>query len=114
MNKRTSKSKKYSISSNRRRIPRRLFTGFIFAFILCVSGSAFLVSAKGISNADSIHTYYRSIEIQKGDTLWDIAEETKPQDCQSTAEFVRMIKDINCLNSDDIQTGQYLIITYDI
>lgn len=100
--------------SKRAKHLRKLFTGFIFAFIVCISGSAFFVSAHGISDADSIHTYYKSIEIHKGDTLWEIAEQTKPQNCGSTAEYVQLIKDMNQLESDHIESGQHLIIAYNI
>lgn len=91
---------------------RKLFTGLFFTFIICISGSAFLVSAHGISGTENNYTYYRSIEIQPGDTLWSIAETYLPDNCSSIPEYIRMIKDINCLESDKIQSGQHLIITY--
>ena len=109
MNRRSSRTTKRRKISKRAKRAKRLFTGFICALIICVSGSAFLVSAQGLSDHDT-HTYYKSIEIQKGDTLWDIARQTKPADCGSTAEYVQVLKDMNRLGSDDIQSGQHLIV----
>ena len=48
--------------------------------------------------------YYTSIEIQKGDTLWGIADEY--------AESCRMLKSMNGLKEDVIHSGQHLTIMY--
>ena len=50
------------------------------------------------------------VVVQHGDTLWDIAEENITADYGSVDEYVRALKDINSLDSDFIQSGQYLII----
>lgn len=113
MNIRSSRPARRRKISKKVKRARKLFTGFICALIICVSGSAFLVSAQGLSDDDT-HTYYKSIEIRKGDTLWDIAEQTKPADCGSTAEYVQVLKDMNRLGSDDIQSGQHLIVAYNM
>lgn len=91
---------------------KKLLAGLIFTFIICISGSAFLVSAHGISGTENNYTYYKSIEIQPGDTLWSIAETHMPDNCSSIPEYIRMIKKINRLETDKIQSGQHLIITY--
>ena len=113
MNRRSSRTTQRRKISKRAKRAKRLFTGFICALIICVSGSAFLVSAQGLSDHDT-HTYYKSIEIRKGDTLWDIAEQTKPADFGSTAEYVQVLKDMNRLESDDIQSGRHLIVAYNM
>lgn len=113
MNRRSSRTTQHRKLSKRAKRAKRLFTGFICALIICVSGSAFLVSAQGLSDHDT-HTYYKSIEIRKGDTLWDIAKQTKPADCGSTAEYVQVLKDMNRLGSDDIQSGRHLIVAYNM
>ena len=100
--------KRVSGNSTKKRF-RRFFTGIILMMVICISFGAFLVSAQGLSDHDT-HTYYKSIEIRKGDTLWDIAEQTKPVDCGSTAEYVQVLKDMNRLGSDDIQSGRHLIV----
>lgn len=56
--------------------------------------------------------YYKSIQIQPGDTLWEIAEDTMTSEYDSVAEYVDVLKDMNSLSSDNIEAGQYLMIAY--
>lgn len=81
----------------------------------CVlSYGGFGVSARESRDSEeNIYTYYKSIEIQNGDTLWSIAEEAKPSESDSTADYVEILKQINGLDSDEIQAGQHLIISYE-
>ena len=58
------------------------------------------------------YKYYRSIEIESGDTLWSIAEEYADEHYDSIYDYIYEIKDMNGLISDDIQSGQYLTIAY--
>lgn len=91
---------------------RKLFTGVILIFTICISFGAFLVSAHEKSGNQNVYTYYKSIEIQPGDTLWEIAENTMPDEHGSVAEYVQQLKDMNNLSSDKIYSGQNLIISY--
>lgn len=54
----------------------------------------------------------KSIVIQPGDTLWDIALEYKTDDYGSAQEYVDELKEINSLESDSIQESKYLMIAY--
>ena len=81
--------------------------------IVCISFGVLLVSAHERSDEeDNVYTYYKSIEIHPGDTLWEIAEETMPDDDDSVAEYVQQLKDMNNLSSDKIYSGQDLIVSY--
>ena len=52
---------------------------------------------------------YTSIEIQDGDTLWDLAEEYgKPY--HDRREFIDEVKSINRLYGDQITAGGYLLV----
>ena len=93
----------------RKRI-RRLSTGIVMILFGCMVFGSFFVSAH--ENTSDQSTYYKSIEIQPGDTLWDIAEETMTSKYNSVPEYVQALKDMNNLDSDDIQAGQYLVIAY--
>ena len=73
----------------------------------------FLSDAHGNAQESPItYKYYKSIVIQPGDTLWDIALEYKTDDYGSTQEYVDELKEINSLESDSIQESQYLMIAY--
>ena len=61
-------------------------------------------------NNTSNHKYYKSIEIQHGDTLWDIAKDTITSEYSSVAEYIKVLKEINGLESDEIQAGRMLIV----
>ena len=96
--------KRVSRNSVKKRF-RRVFTGIVLMLVICVSFGAFLVSAHEKTSADkTVYKYYKSIQIQSGDTLWAIYN--------SVAEYVQVLKDMNNLDSDDIQAGQNLIIAY--
>lgn len=94
---------------------RNITAGIIVFLCACMTfGGVFMVSAhENELNDESVYKCYKSIEIQPGDTLWDIAEETMTSEYSSTAEYVQVLKEMNNLKSDDIQSGQHLIIAYE-
>ena len=57
MNRRSSRTTQRRKMLKRAKRAKRLFTGFICALIICVSGSAFLVSAQGLSDHDTHRAY---------------------------------------------------------
>lgn len=56
--------------------------------------------------------YYKSVSIQKGDTLWDIASRNMSDEYESVEAYVEELKQVNDLTSDQIFTGQYLSVPY--
>lgn len=56
--------------------------------------------------------YYKSIRINAGDTLWDIAEEYRNADEESVTEYIELLKTVNNLDSDVIYEGCYLTVSY--
>lgn len=56
--------------------------------------------------------YYKSIQIQEGDSLWKIASQYKEGSSMSTLEYIDQLKQMNCLTKDTIHTGQYLTVVY--
>ena len=55
---------------------------------------------------------YTSIEIRPGDSLWSIASEYMTDDYDSIQEYVRDIKSLNGLGSDEIHAGKFLLVPY--
>ena len=86
-----------------------LTVSFIIILSVSLIFGAFFVSARENSAAGT-DTHYKSIRIQSGDTLWDIARDNMTDEYDSIDEYINAIKDINGLESDFIQSGQYLII----
>jgi len=58
------------------------------------------------------YKYYKSICIEEGDTLWDIAEEYIVGTDMSHDEYIREICELNNICKDDIHAGEYIIVSY--
>lgn len=56
--------------------------------------------------------FYKSIQIEEGDSLWRIAGQYKERSSMSTSEYVNCLRQMNCLKNDTIHTGQYLTVVY--
>ena len=89
-----------------------LVIGTFILLFSCLFLGNFMSSAHENDTSSVQSTYYKSIRIQPGDTLWDIAEETMTSEYESTKEYVQVLKDMNSLSSDHIEAGQYLIVAY--
>ena len=59
-------------------------------------------------------TCYKSIEIEQGDTLWELAEKYMTDDYLSVQEYVQDLKRMNHLTDDTIISGQHLIVAYQL
>lgn len=64
------------------------------------------------AKAFSSHIAYHSIMIESGDTLWSIAEESRPIG-QDIRTYIKEIRAINNLSDDTIHTGSYIIVPYE-
>ncbi len=53
-----------------------------------------------------------SVEIKKGDTLWSIASEYISDEYDSVKDYIKEIKKSNGMSSDEIHTGNYIVIPY--
>jgi hypothetical protein len=53
-----------------------------------------------------------SIEVKKGDTLWSIASEYVTDEYNDLNEYIDEIKNSNGMVSDEIHTGNYIIVPY--
>lgn len=99
----------------RRELRRRFFT-FILALILStgISAAFFSFRTKAQNNTDEIqYKYYKSIIIETGDTLWDLAEEYGTSEYYgSHQEYINEVMRMNGLSDDRITAGQYIIIPY--
>lgn len=60
----------------------------------------------------NLHPYYKSIQIEEGDTLWSIAKEYKAKSGMNTTQYVTRLKEMNNLKEDTIHSGCYLTIVY--
>lgn len=89
-----------------------ILIGAAFLLVFFFGISNFIASAHENTDDQTVYKYYTSIQIQSGDTLWDIAEKTMTSEYDSTAEYVDVLKEMNGLTSDQIEAGQYLTVAY--
>ena len=112
------KGKKYMIQRIRTRIRKSVYKNYIM-IVLSLSmvlfffvGSSILVSGRIQNTKEMRVKYYTSIKIQKGDTLWSIAEEYMTQEYENTRDYIDEIIRLNHLSSDKIHYGKFLVVPY--
>ena len=54
-------------------------------------------------------TYYECIQVQKGDSIWEIAEEYKMEGTD-TEQMVDEILEVNGLNHTNVRAGESIIV----
>lgn len=105
-------------SCKRRRevyLKKMSFFAATFVLILCfsiIAGSRLADAHDDSRGAGNGQKYFKSIEIQSGDTLWDIASEYTNGDNQQIRQYVGELMKINGLATDAIQEGQHLTVVY--
>lgn len=87
-----------------------IITGFVLAaasIVLLLSGS------KVSAHSDHVNQkYFTSVEVNAGDTLWEIAQDYKTAEYPSTQAYVKEVMEINHLSDETITTGCYLMVPY--
>lgn len=100
---------------------------FMRRFIVIIAGAAaafslFLFSGNKLhttaqveaSAAYDTEVYYKSVRIDAGDTLWDLADEYMSTSYDSKEDFITEVKEINHITDQDLQAGSYIIIPYTV
>lgn len=76
--------------------------------VLAIGLVVFLRSDVSANNEAVIK--YITIKVEKGDTIWKIAEEYYEEPCGDIREYVYEIKECNNLENYNINEGHYLCI----
>lgn len=87
-----------------------LILGTILAIILLVF--CITTKVKAANNYRGKDIRVKSIMIEQGDTLWEIAKSHYSEEFRSIPEYIDQIKECNNITSDTIHTGMYLIVPY--
>lgn len=77
--------------------------------ILCSSIKAFATSNSDTANISKL---YKSIQVEAGDTLWDIAERYNLCSDLTRDQYINEIKELNHLSNDEIHSGEYIVVSY--
>lgn len=108
-------SRLHKASKRRRQVDlKRLFLA-VMAAVIVAGFSTF--AGTGLVDAHDMNEvvmckYYKSIEIESGDSLWSIAKENMTEDYASVYEYIEEVMEMNNLESDQIHEGQYLTVAY--
>lgn len=94
---------------NQRVLGVSIITMLVFAILASVLLSSMKAQARP---AEASYKYYTSVRVEKGDTLWQIAETYITDDYRSLNDYMDEICSINHIANDDIHAGQYLTIPY--
>ena len=104
-----------------RRTRKNNFTSCIISLVLiiicsCYFGSFFSSAQTNDISAEPVREkYYKSIEIQEGDSLWTIATNYMSEEYDSIYTYLNeilLINDISMASIDHIEAGDYLTIAY--
>ena len=87
-----------------RKIRKNTFVLLTMALILCL-GTLAMGGEKGVQT----ETYYECVQVQKGDTLWEIAAEYK-MDGADIEQMVDEIMAVNGLKHTNVRAGESIIV----
>ena len=102
----------------RREAYRKKMKSFLIALMMLAAffsgffGHTLLSARAAEKGGKELNRYYTSIQLQPGDSLCDIAKTYSAGTCYSTAEYVKELKRMNGLSSDEIRSGDYITIVY--
>lgn len=85
-----------------------VFISILIIGFLTLSG----FNTEAQDNQPQGHKYYKSIVIEKGDSLWSIAEEYMSEEYEGIEEYIKELKSMNGLKGDTIHSGQNLVVAY--
>ena len=90
-----------------------LISSLCLALALAVIFGSFLSEAEAKEPEITYYKYYTNVEIQPGDTIWDLASDYMDEHYESREDYIREVQELNSIASiDDIVSGQYLILPY--
>lgn len=106
-------SKKRRLQLKKRHLARRKMI-FAFVTVLFLSGVLYgsikVIAQAG--NKQELYKYYTDIRVDRGDTLWGIANEYMTEEYASIDSYIKELRSINSIYDDDIYYGQKLVVPY--
>ena len=101
--------------TSRKRMTERQMTVMFITLAVLIVAAVILISGRRVAaDVPQATPYYRSIRVEKGDSLWSIAETyAAASDNRSLSAYVEDLRRINSLRRDaPLQVGQSLLIVY--
>lgn len=100
----------------KRAVKRQLITALILFFTVLTSvliiSNCLRANQVKASSAKAENIYYKTVEVEEGDTLWDLADRYMGEKSFSRQEYIEQVKELNHLSGDTIESGAYLMVPY--
>ncbi len=84
----------------------------VFAVMVAVMWFSSIQVFEGEEEMVIVNKYYKTICVEAGDTLWDIAGEYVEGTDVSRQEYIEEVCELNGLNPDEIQAGEHIVVAY--
>lgn len=95
---------------------KKIFLFFLTLLIMFGVGVGFgtlLAKAEEPKPDDPMHKYYTSIQVESGDTLWDLAELYMDKEHYDThMDYIYEVININHMMTDRLTAGKKIIVPY--
>jgi len=103
--------------NRKRRAARRMRRYLIALLMVAAFCSGFfghtLLSAHAEEETKPVlNRYYTSIQLKRGDSLWDIAHTYAKGSGYTIREYVEELKRMNGLSGEEIHSGEFLTVMY--
>lgn len=100
----------------KRAAKRQLITALILFFTVLASvliiSNCLRANQVKASSAKAENIYYKTVEVEEGDTLWNLADRYMGEKSFSRQEYIEQVKELNHLIGDTIESGAYLMVPY--
>ena len=93
-------------------LDRFKITMVLLTVIVITAGIVLASAFQAKGNSNSRYKYYKSVEINHGDTLWSIAGNYITDDYSSMDAYINEVKYINSMGDTVITAGSSIIIPY--
>ena len=90
---------------------RKLFAALAI-IIIAISSIIIITAITARGDEMKKEKCYKSIMVEYGDTLWDIAKEYYDSSSYTINEYIDELKAMNSLECDKIKSGSYIVVSY--
>lgn len=105
--------KPLSITERVRKVLRkRLLSAVLIAAVFILGGFAVQAAKGPQSRTEPTEYVYGMVQVQRGDSLWKIAEKYAGQNNTDIRSYVKELKRMNRLKYDYIESGRNLMVRY--
>lgn len=96
------------------RIQKRMIviTAILMISAVILLGSSIRAFAGSRDYSQPVYKYYTSIQVQSGDTLWDIADTYTREFDIDKEEYIDEVCRMNHLQNGEIHSGDYITVAY--